>query len=56
VCLDITDPDSAEGYTLPEDSVFQEIASTEVVLNNCLDVFSTGNIDAQPPFQQNEVI
>lgn len=39
VCLDITDPDSAEGYTLPEDSVFQEIASTEVVLNNCLDVF-----------------
>jgi len=54
VYLDITDPDADVGYTLPKDSVFWDIAETERILNNSLDVFATGDIDAQVSFQQNE--
>lgn len=55
VCTDITDPSAKCGYTVPEDSLYTCIADTVRVLNNCLDVHATGDVEAQLPFHQNQL-
>ncbi len=56
VCLDITDPEAAHGYTIPAESSFLEIAQTLRVLNNSLTVFSVADLSAQYLFQQNQLV
>lgn len=56
VFLDVTDPDAEKGYTVPGDSVFLDIAATENILNNCLDVHATADLNTQLPFHQDQVV
>lgn len=55
VCVDVTDPAARAGYILPKESVFYDIADTERIINNCLDVFACADIDAQYCFHQDQI-
>ncbi len=44
-----------EKYVLPEDSIFRKIGRVYEVVNNGVDVYATGNVEALPPFQQQQL-